>query len=69
MNVYYCTNQIGTNFRGEVIDSQTQQVVFRTPYTYADPQIAQMAAQRMYAARVSAANAREYADAHRGVTA
>jgi hypothetical protein len=69
MNIIYCAQLVGDVFRGEVVDTATYQTVFKTPYTYPDAQIAQMAAQRMYAARVNAAKEREYADAHRGVTA
>ena len=69
MNVIYYAEMIGNSFRGEAVNAETYETVFRTPGTYPDPQIAQMAAQRMYAARVSAAKDREYADAQRGVSA
>lgn len=69
MHVIYYAEMIGNSFRGEAVNAETYETVFRTPGTYPDPQIAQMAAQRMYAARVSAAKDREYADAHRGVSA
>lgn len=69
MNIIYYAEQTGDSFRGEAVNAETYETVFRTPGTYPDPQIAQMAAQRMYAARVSVAKDREYADAHREVSA
>ncbi|NKJ21984.1 hypothetical protein [Dyella sp. SG609] len=67
--VNFYAELIGDSFRGEAVNAETYETVFRTPGTYPDPQMAQMAAQRMYAARINAAMAREYADAHRGAVA
>jgi hypothetical protein len=61
MNIAYYAEQLGNVFRGEAVNLDTYETVFRTPGTYPDLQIAQMAAQRMYAARVNAAKEREYA--------
>lgn len=69
MTIIFYAEQIGTAYRGEAVDTTTYETVFRTPSTYPDPQIAQMAAQRMYVDRINAAREREYADAHRGVVA
>lgn len=69
MTIVFYAEMVGDQFRGEAVDTTTYATVFRTPGLYPDPQIAQMAAQRMYAARVNAAREREYADAHRGVVA
>lgn len=59
--VIFAAFQVANGFRGEAIDKTTYTTVFKTPYVYPDPQIAQMAAQRMYAERLSSARARQFA--------
>lgn len=48
MNVYYVAEQVGNQYRGEVVDAKTHETVLVTRYNYSEETIAKCAARKMW---------------------
>lgn len=56
MNVYYVAEQVGNQYRGEVVDAKTHKTILVTSHNYTDKTVAECAARKMWqeAAEVAA---------------
>lgn len=48
MNVYYVSELVGNQYRGEVVDAKTHRTILVTSHNYSDKTVAECAARKMW---------------------